>query len=90
MGMSPDVDKARAAMKRGASLEEAAVAGGFESAAVLDQALWQAMPPDGPAQPDPKRQAQSERARRVWASRGYRESRRAMQEARLDLWLSHR
>lgn len=42
--MGPDLEGARAAMKRGASLSEAAVAGGFQFAADLDLALWAELP----------------------------------------------
>lgn len=44
MGVAPDVDRAREAMRRGASLEEAAIIGGFSFAADLDVALWAALP----------------------------------------------
>ena len=42
--MTPDIDTARGALKRGASLADAAQAGGFQFAADLDLALWAELP----------------------------------------------
>lgn len=42
--MAPCLDTARARLRQGASLQEAAVAGGYTLSAELDLALWEALP----------------------------------------------